>query len=124
MKRSTASKYVIAVAAIVVLPASASPLGDAVEADYPRLDGLFRYFHANPELSMQEHKTSDRLAAELEALGYDVQRGINETGLVGTIENGDGPVLMIRADMDGLPVKEDSGLDYASTVTQVNKDWS
>jgi hippurate hydrolase len=111
---------VIAVASIAVLPAGASPLGDAVEADYPRLDELFRYFHANPELSMQEHETSDRLASELEALGYDVTRGINKTGLVGTMKNGDGPVLMIRADMDGLPVKENSGLDYASTVTQVN----
>jgi hippurate hydrolase len=67
-----------------------------------------------------QHETSDRLAAELEALGYDVIRGVNETGLVGTMKNGDGPVLMIRADMDGLPVKEDSGLEYASTVTQVN----
>jgi hippurate hydrolase len=120
VKSFTASKYVIAAAAIVVLPVSASELGAAVEADYPRLDTLFRDFHANPELSMQEHETSDRLAAELEALGYDVIRGVNETGLVGTMKNGDGPVLMIRADMDGLPVKEDSGLEYASTVTQVN----
>jgi hippurate hydrolase len=120
VKRFTASKYVIAAAAIVVLPVFASELGAAVEADYPRLDTLFRDFHANPELSMQEHETSDRLAAELEALGYDVIRGVNETGLVGTMKNGDGPVLMIRADMDGLPVKEDSGLEYASTVTQVN----
>jgi hippurate hydrolase len=120
VKSFTASKYVIAAAAIVVLPVSASELGAAVEADYQRLDTLFRDFHANPELSMQEHETSDRLAAELEALGYDVIRGVNETGLVGTMKNGDGPVLMIRADMDGLPVKEDSGLEYASTVTQVN----
>jgi hippurate hydrolase len=116
----TVLKYVIAAAAAVVLPASASELGAAVDADYSRLDALFRHFHATPELSMQEHETADRLASELEALGYDLTQGINETGLVATMENGDGPVLMIRADMDGLPVKEDSGLEYASRVTQVN----
>ena len=120
MKRLTVLKYVIAAAAAVVLPASASELGAAVDADYSRLDALFRHFHATPELSMQEHETADRLASELEALGYDLTQGINETGLVATMENGDGPVLMIRADMDGLPVKEDSGLEYASRVTQVN----
>jgi hippurate hydrolase len=122
VKISIASKYVIAVAAIVILPAGASEIGDSVEADYPRLETLFRHFHANPELSMQEYKTADRLATELDALGYDVIRGINQVGLVGTMNNGDGPVVMIRADMDGLPVKENSGLEYASVATQVNLD--
>ena len=122
MNRLVGVKYVIAVVLIVVLPVRASELGAAVEADYGRLDALFRYFHANPELSLQEYKTSDRAAAELEALGFTVTRNINETGLVGTMRNGDGPSLLIRADMDGLPVKEVSGLEYASTVTQVNKE--
>jgi len=114
--------YVIATISLVNSSVCASELGDAIEADYGRLDALFRHFHANPELSLQEYKTSDRLAAELEALGFEVLRNINVTGLVGTMQNGDGPSLVIRADMDGLPVQEKSGLEYASTVTQVNKE--
>ncbi len=98
----------------------ASPLEDAVAADYPYLEELFNHFHANPELSMQEAKTSDRLAEEMSALGYIVTRNIGKTGLVGIMENGDGPTLMIRADMDGLPVLEKTGLEIASRARQVN----
>jgi amidohydrolase len=99
----------------------ATPLQEAVQADYDaHLDSLFKHLHANPELSMQEFKTSDRLAEELSALGYEVHRNIGTTGLVGILVNGEGPTLMIRADMDGLPVLEKSGLDYASKATQVN----
>lgn len=95
-------------------------LKQAVDNDYPYLEDLFEYFHANPELSMQEFKTSERLAQELESLGYSLTRGIGKTGLVATLKNGPGPTLMIRADMDALPVKEKTGLPYASTKTQVN----
>ncbi len=102
--------------------AQAGDLASDVAADYPRLEALFLHFHANPELSMQEFKTSDRIAAELTAEGYEVIRGIAGTGLVGILRNGEGPVLMIRADMDGLPVQEKSGLEYASKVRQVNLD--
>jgi hippurate hydrolase len=101
-------------------PLQAASLPQAIEADYPYLDDLFRYFHAHPELSMQEFKTSERLAQELESQGFNVTRGINQTGLVGTLVNGEGPVLLIRADMDALPVEEKTGLEYASTVRQVN----
>lgn len=100
--------------------AFATPLQDTIKTDYPYLDSLFKHLHANPELSLQEFKTSDRLAAELTALGYDVTRNIGKTGLVGLLKNGDGPTLLIRADMDGLPVLEKTGLDYASKATQVN----
>ncbi len=100
--------------------AEATPLQDAIESDYAYLDSLFKHLHANPELSLQEHKTSDRLAAELSKLGFDVTRNIGKTGLVGLMKNGDGPTVLVRADMDGLPVKEKTGLPYASTVTQVN----
>ncbi|HEY6643328.1 amidohydrolase [Povalibacter sp.] len=102
------------------VPAHASSLGDAIGADYPYLDALFRHLHANPELSMQESKTSDRLAKELGQLGYSVTRNIGKTGLVGTLRNGDGPVLLIRADMDALPVQEKTGLPYASKQRQVD----
>jgi amidohydrolase len=100
--------------------AYATPLEDAIAADYPYLDSLFKYLHANPELSLQEFKTSDRIAQELSGLGYEVTRNIGKTGLVGILRNGDGPTLLIRADMDGLPVEEKTGLPYASKVTQVN----
>ncbi len=98
----------------------ASPLKDAVEKDYPYLQKLFEHFHANPELSLQEFKTAARLAKELKALGFSVTTGIGKTGLVGKFENGKGPVLLIRADMDGLPVLEKTGLPYASKARQVN----
>lgn len=71
---------------------------------------------------MQEFKRSDRIAAELEAGGYEVTRGIAKTGLVGILRNGAGPAVMIRADMDGLPVQEKSGLAYASRARQVHLD--
>jgi len=101
-------------------PLPATSLSQAVDADYPYLDNLYRQFHAYPELSMQEFRTSDRLARELESQGYTVTRSIGKTGLVGKLVNGEGPVLLIRADMDGLPVLEKTGLEYASTNRQVN----
>lgn len=95
-------------------------LDQAIAQDYPYLQELFEHFHANPELSMQEHRTSDRIAAELESAGFEVTRGIGNTGLVGLMKNGDGPMLMVRADMDALPVEEKTGLPYASEARQVN----
>ncbi len=85
-----------------------------------QLGELFLWFHQNPELSMMEQKTSARLAQELEALGYEVHTGIGKTGVVALLKNGDGPLVMFRADMDGLPVQEKSGLPYASTARQVD----
>ena len=106
--------------AFLACPLRAASLSTAVEADWPYLDSLFRYFHAHPELSMQEFNTSDRLARELGSQGYSVTRNIGKTGLVGTLINGEGPVLLIRADMDALPVAEKTNLAYASTVRQVS----
>ena len=100
--------------------AQSPELERAIADDYPYLEALFRDFHANPELSLQEFQTSDRLAAELEAAGFELIRGIAGTGLVARMRNGDGPTLLIRADMDGLPVEEKTGLDYASKARQVN----
>ena len=104
------------------LVVASGELTDRVEQLYEeQLDDLFLWFHQNPELSMMEFKTSKRLASELEALGYEVSTGIATTGVVAIMRNGEGPLVMMRADMDGLPVKEKSGLPYASTATQV--DW-
>ena len=108
-------------ALLCALPVYGSELRDSIEADYDAyLEALFEHLHANPELSMQEFETSDRMAAEFAAAGYAVTRNIGKTGLVGRLENGDGPVLMLRADMDGLPVLEKTGLEYASQARQVN----
>ena len=94
-----------------------------IAADYKaNLAALFDHFHRNPELSHREFKTAERLAKEIRALGYDVTEKVGGTGVVAVMKNGEGPTVMIRADMDGLPVKEASGLAYASTVTQEDID--
>ncbi|NKB37123.1 MAG: amidohydrolase [Gammaproteobacteria bacterium] len=98
----------------------ADQLRNAIDQDYAYLDVLFKYFHAHPELSMQEVETSKRLSQEIEALGFKMTRNIAKTGFVGLMKNGDGPTVMIRADMDGLPIEEKSGLSYASNNRQIN----
>ncbi len=94
----------------------------AVQADYEaNLAAQFEDFHRNPELSGLEVRTSAKLAEQLSALGYQVTTGVGGTGVVAVLENGPGPVVMLRADMDGLPLQEDTGLAYASTARQM--DW-
>ncbi|MBI1391883.1 MAG: amidohydrolase [Alphaproteobacteria bacterium] len=98
-------------------------VSEAVAADYKaNLESLFVHFHENPELSFRESKTANRLASELKALGYEVTQGVGQTGLVAVMRNGDGPTVMMRADMDGLPVEEKSGLAYASKAMQEDID--
>ena len=100
---------------------AADTLSDDVSALYDeKLRDLFLFFHQNPELSTMEHQTSARLADELESLGYSVHRSVGGTGIVALLENGEGPLVMFRADMDGLPVEEKSGLSYASRAKQVD----
>lgn len=95
----------------------------AVEADYDSyLAPLFVHFHENPELSFLENATAARMAQELRQAGVTVTEGVGGTGVVGMLENGEGPLILVRADMDGLPVVEKSGLEYASTATQVGQD--
>lgn len=102
-------------------PALANELQDAIEDDYKaHLGALFEHFHRNPELSLAEHKTAERMARELAEVGFEVTTGIGGTGLVAMLENGPGPLVMMRADMDGLPVLEKSGLEYASRATQTS----
>ncbi len=100
----------------------ADELSDSVKADYDNhLGALFEHFHRHPELSSMENNTAARLAEELRAAGFDVTEGVGGTGLVALMRNGPGPLVMMRADMDGLPVEEKSGLSYASKATQL--DW-
>lgn len=94
-------------------------LDQAVASDYAaNLKPLFLHFHQNPELSFLENKTAKRLAEELRAAGFEVTEGVGKTGLVAIMKNGPGPLVMMRADMDGLPVEEKSGLTYASNAKQ------
>jgi hippurate hydrolase len=89
-------------------------IGRAVRADMPDLLAIYREFHANPELSMQETKSAARMADEARKLGFDVTTGVGGTGVVAVLKNGAGPTLMLRADMDGLPMEEQTGLPFAS----------
>ncbi len=96
-------------------------LRNDVATDYrERLAALFDHFHRNPELSGLEVETSKRLAAELRALGFDVTEGVGKTGVVAVMRNGAGPTVLLRADMDGLPVEENSGLPNASKARQTD----
>ncbi len=106
-------------ALVFVVPAGADELSDLVQKDYDEhLAGLFDHFHRNPELSTVEHETARRMALELSLAGFDVTEGVGGTGVVAIMENGAGPLVMMRADMDGLPVEEKSGLENASRAQQ------
>jgi len=122
--RTAAASIALATAAISA-PALANmeEIGAAVDADYDSyLAPLFVHFHKNPELSFLENKTAARMAKELRDAGLEVTENVGGTGVVGMIKNGEGPLIMLRADMDGLPVPEKSGLEYASTAKQVGQD--
>ncbi|WP_430443351.1 M20 metallopeptidase family protein [Sphingorhabdus contaminans] len=111
--------------ALLTAPVTARPdYSASVKADYDKsLAALWDHFHRNPELSFREYKTAARMAQELRAVpGMVVTEKVGETGVVGVLKNGDGPVVLVRADMDGLPVQERSGLANASTVRQVGVD--
>ena len=86
----------------------------------PELEALYKDIHAHPELSMHETRTAGLAADRLRAAGFEVTTGVGNTGVVGVLRNGDGPVIMLRADMDALPVKEATGLPYASDVITTN----
>ncbi|MBI1403737.1 MAG: amidohydrolase [Porphyrobacter sp.] len=101
--------------ALLAVPAQADELREAVAAEMPALVDLYKDLHANPELSFQEVETAKKLAARARALGFEVTEGVGRTGVVAVLKNGEGPTVMLRADMDGLPVVEQTGLPFAST---------
>jgi hippurate hydrolase len=92
---------------------------DAMLSD---LEAVYKDIHSHPELSMQETRTAGIAADHLKASGFEVTTGVGKTGVVGVLRNGDGPTVMLRADMDALPIKEATGLPYASTVTATGAD--
>src|SRR5947209_11692951 len=111
-----------ALCAASVLPARAeldvaglkAGIEKSFEADYPKLDALYKDIHAHPELAFQEVKTAAKLAGEMRALGFEVTEKVGKTGLVAIYKNGDGPTIMVRTELDALPMEEKTGLAYAS----------
>lgn len=103
-----------------------NPLTSALEASFdgmgPELLEIYKDLHRHPELSMQEQRTAGIAADYMEKLGYAVTREVGVTGVVGLLRNGDGPTVMLRGDMDALPMAEDTGLPYASQVTTTDTD--
>ena len=91
-------------------------LGDLL----PDSEAVYKDIHSHPELSMQEHRTAGVAADRLRSAGYEVTTGVGKTGVVGLLRNGEGPTVMLRADMDALPVLEATGLPYASNVTAID----
>ena len=123
--RTISSAAIAAVLSLAAAPALANPaeVEAAVAKDYSaHLEDLFLHFHQNPELSHLEKNTAKRMAAEMRSAGLEVTEGVGSTGVVGMVRNGPGPLILLRADMDGLPVEEKSGLAYASQATQVGFD--
>ncbi|QRN94157.1 amidohydrolase [Archangium violaceum] len=94
-----------------------SPVLKPLDGLYPELDALYRDLHQNPELSTREEKTSAKLAERLRKLGYEVTQNVGGHGVVAVLRNGKGPTVLLRTDMDGLPVEEKTGLPYASKAT-------
>lgn len=92
-------------------------LKSAVKRELASLLKLYRHLHQHPELSLFEKESAARMAKEMGDAGYEVTEGVGGTGVVGVLKNGDGPTVLVRADMDALPIREETGLEYASTVT-------
>ena len=111
-----------ALGGMVALPAHAEldvvslkqSIETSFESEYPKLDALYKDIHAHPELAFQEEKTAAKLAAEMRAIGFDVAEKVGRTGLVALYKNGDGPTIMVRTELDALPMEEKTGLPYAS----------
>jgi hippurate hydrolase len=97
-------------------PAKIQALKTRIAADYKYLEALYHHIHSHPELALNEVQTAARIAQELRKAGFEVTEKVGGTGVVGVLRNGDGPVVLVRADMDALPIIEKTGLHYASTV--------
>ncbi len=95
---------------------------ERVSVEYPALDALYKHLHAHPELSFQEEQTAARMAKEIESLGFTVTTKVGGHGVVGVLKNGAGPTVLVRCDMDALPVTENTGLTYASKVRARDKE--
>jgi amidohydrolase len=125
MKSSTRFlKKLILAGAAAAAAAHAAPLpptfAEQINAMYPAVETLYQDLHRSPELAFSEHQTAKKLAERVKALGYEVTTGVGGTGVVAILRNGPGPTVMLRTEMDGLPVLEKTGLAFASSVTAKN----
>src|SRR5215469_8295822 len=102
----------------------ATDLLAGLEDCLPAWGGIYRDLHRHPELSLQEHRTAGIVAQHLRDTGYEVTEGVGHTGVVGVFRNGAGPVVLLRGDMDALPIKEQTGVDYASETIETTSDGS
>ncbi len=122
--RFAISLVVVALVAVLTAAALAQnpwhPSAEQVNAVYPEVQSLYLDLHRNPELSLHEQQTSAKLAERVKAMGYEVTTGVGGYGIVAILRNGPGPTVLLRTDMDALPVEEKTGLDYASHVTFKN----
>lgn len=114
MSKSSLTAIAI-LAALSATPAMADDLREAIAADMPTMMEIYRDLHQHPELSFQEVRSAKVMADAARAAGFMVTEGVGRTGIVAVLENGPGPTVMIRADMDALPVVEQTGLPFAST---------
>jgi amidohydrolase len=120
MSRTACLALALLTAASIARADAPDPALAGLDEIYPKLDALYIDLHKNPELSMKEEKTAARLAAELKALGYEVTTGVGGTGIVGVLKNGAGPTVLVRTELDALPIEEKTGLPYASTAKTVD----
>src|SRR5262245_64537107 len=91
-----------------------------VDDIYPDIETLYKDLHRNPELAFQETQTTAKLAARLKTLGFEVTTGVGKTGIVAIMKNGAGPTVMLRTELDALPVAEKTALPFASSATTKN----
>jgi hippurate hydrolase len=103
----------------VISPAARIALDLTADLPVPDLEDFYRDLHRHPELSMREHRTAAALADRLRTSGFETVTGVGGTGVVGVLHNGPGPTVLLRADMDALPVREETGLPYASQAPGV-----
>ncbi len=104
------------------LKAQVPELKQKIEGEYAYLEGLYKHLHAHPEVSLREEQTASRLTKELRQLGFEVTENVGGFGIVGVLKNGEGPTVLVRTDMDALPVAERTGVPYASMVRMRDKD--
>src|SRR6202030_4790728 len=102
---------------MAVKSSPSEPIFANLDGLLPELETIYKDIHSHPELSMQEERTAGVAADHLRAVGFEVTTGVGKTGVVGLLRNGEGPTVMLRADMDALPIAENTGLAYASKVS-------
>ncbi len=101
-------------AAPLNVPTTKAAIQAQLDRDYPQLDALYKDLHAHPEVGFQEVETARKLAEQMRALGFSVTEGVGKTGVVAVLKNGEGPSVLVRTELDALPMEEKTGLPYAS----------